>query len=861
MRLLIDLQDYQLALLQSHTTDHPVWLLTQAWLKATQQSAHQVWVLLNNQLAESIELIKYQLSDLIPVDHICIYDIPLPETTIIKPTWSSAAHALVLQQHFESFKPDVVLFSQPTLTLFATLPTTLNHSHTWSGTTVSSHRSLISQLKSSAVLRDLIQFILLPATQKTPAWLTAQTPEIICLPTSKSTDAAWQQAAQSCLTIFEHSHCQQTPQDEPTVSITPKPTLAYLGASSPPPPWLTDLNVYYDVTVIIESPLTQPHQIPETAQSKPSLSWFLQQADQFDFIIYHLANTLNHLPLLHAFIHHPGIIFTDDFYFDRLYPMAPDDVVEPAATIFPISRYHAQGYCALQQSAACHQQIFHHALGILTDDPTFIDQCHQYYGSTASPPIYLLKHSNQSTSKITPTDALPKVIETMTHNNAQVQQRTILAKLATLTTQLEFSEHETLPIACCLANHFTGWQPPQLLIDASLLEHEKTKTGIGRVLNSITQTLLTHPPTHCRIEPVRYDQHHYRYARQLTSDLLEIDLPDSLTDEGIDIHPNDIFLVADIYPDRLQRNKLFFQRWQNRGAKLYFIVYDLIPYLHPNFFEPRNSREFQRWLMTISQLADGLICDSRAVADELRLWLQQHNPMRYRPLSVGYFHLGADIDTGFSSQGLPDQASSIIQAMQHHPSFLMVSTIEPRKGHAQAIDAFEQLWQHSSLEVNLIIIGKQGWLVDKLIKRIQQHPELNRRLFWLGYVSDEFLNQLYAQSTALLVASEAEGFGLPLIEAARHDIPLIIRDLPVFREVAGEHAFYFKADTPTALAEAIKNWLGLFKHGSIPASGKMPWLTWEASTQQLLRVLYQQQWYFTYQYEPNSLMKKGSRIT
>jgi hypothetical protein len=112
--------------------------------------------------------------------------------------------------------------------------------------------------------------------------------------------------------------------------------------------------------------------------------------------------------------------------------------------------------------------------------------------------------------------------------------------------------------------------------------------------------------------------------------------------------------------------------------------------------------------------------------------------------------------------------------------------------------------------------------------------ELDHRLFWLQEVSDEFLDQLYTQATALLAASEAEGFGLPLIEAAKHGLPIIARDIPIFREVARDFAYYFQSHNSQGLAVALANWLELHRQGRAPASRDLPWLTWKESVRNLL---------------------------
>ncbi|MDO9535816.1 MAG: glycosyltransferase, partial [Bacillota bacterium] len=130
-----------------------------------------------------------------------------------------------------------------------------------------------------------------------------------------------------------------------------------------------------------------------------------------------------------------------------------------------------------------------------------------------------------------------------------------------------------------------------------------------------------------------------------------------------------------------------------------------------------------------------------------------------------------------------------------------------------------------------------GWQVEALIARIRQHPELGRRLFWLNYISDAYLEKVYAASACLIAASEGEGFGLPLIEAARHRLPIIARGIPVFKEVAGEHALYFDGLRPADLAAAIEHWLALAGRGAAPPATGMQWLTWTESIGQLKQKL------------------------
>lgn len=178
------------------------------------------------------------------------------------------------------------------------------------------------------------------------------------------------------------------------------------------------------------------------------------------------------------------------------------------------------------------------------------------------------------------------------------------------------------------------------------------------------------------------------------------------------------------------------------------------------------------------------------------------------------------------------QANGVLEKLQSRPSFLMVGTIEPRKGYEQVLGGFEALWDEG-IDVNLVIVGKEGWMVDGLVKKIRLHSEYNRRLHWLEGISDEYLERIYSICACLISASEDEGFGLPLIEAAQHQIPIIARDIPVFVEVVGEHAYYFSGTEAGALSERIRDWIFLYNKNQHPKSNEIPWLTWNTSAKDL----------------------------
>ena len=108
----------------------------------------------------------------------------------------------------------------------------------------------------------------------------------------------------------------------------------------------------------------------------------------------------------------------------------------------------------------------------------------------------------------------------------------------------------------------------------------------------------------------------------------------------------DILLGVDLSPIRSKGATALNRRLRQRGVRVYYVVYDLLPLNRPEWFPP--FPQFRTWLQRIGDaFADGLVCISRAVADQLlRAASRPRTSSAGWPLKVGHFHLGADIGTG-----------------------------------------------------------------------------------------------------------------------------------------------------------------------------------------------------------------------
>lgn len=219
------------------------------------------------------------------------------------------------------------------------------------------------------------------------------------------------------------------------------------------------------------------------------------------------------------------------------------------------------------------------------------------------------------------------------------------------------------------------------------------------------------------------------------------------------------------------------------------MVHDVLPVTLPQRYPGWHSARFGQRLRHLLALQPAWLAASRFTQRELR--------------DVGA-HMGVHVEVALAHHGVNPLACGA-QAWQgrhvwSHPvlerlmtakeaALLMVGTLDPKKGYLDVIRAMHVLWRQGDAR-SLVVVGKACLLSGDIVHAMVHSPEWGRRLHWLADVDDADLDEAYRCAQALVFGSEAEGFGLPLIEAARWGCPVLARDTLVTREVMGDAAHY-----------------------------------------------------------------------
>lgn len=201
-------------------------------------------------------------------------------------------------------------------------------------------------------------------------------------------------------------------------------------------------------------------------------------------------------------------------------------------------------------------------------------------------------------------------------------------------------------------------------------------------------------------------------------------------------------------------------------------VHDLFPLTNPEWYSKSYARVHQLALIAQLKTAAGIIAVSEPVRDHIQSRFRPSVPVVVAP-------------NGVSRQWTTNLAARKRAVASSGPDsrpFLTVGSLDPRKRLDRVIAAHASLPEAIRKEHPLWVVGGSADHFSKVSLPLEQH------IRYLGYVSDEQLADLYRRAVAVISFSEAEGFGLPLIEADAAGCPVICSDIEAYRWVTSDGA-------------------------------------------------------------------------
>lgn len=219
-------------------------------------------------------------------------------------------------------------------------------------------------------------------------------------------------------------------------------------------------------------------------------------------------------------------------------------------------------------------------------------------------------------------------------------------------------------------------------------------------------------------------------------------------------------------------------RWRADGLKLQTIVliHDCLPLDRPELFLPDQQRQWRKAKPLLPAMCDIVLANS----DHTMAAVHSNWPQ----LPVRRIVLGDDFTARPQCDaGLP---------LERRDFVLMVGTIEVRKNHQLALDAWRLLIARRPDVPRLVFAGRWGWGVETLREELRDTGGLGGKIEIVQSPSDEELMELYRTCRFTIFPSKAEGWGLPVRESLANGRVCLAARNSAIAEAGGALAHYFK---------------------------------------------------------------------
>ncbi len=226
-------------------------------------------------------------------------------------------------------------------------------------------------------------------------------------------------------------------------------------------------------------------------------------------------------------------------------------------------------------------------------------------------------------------------------------------------------------------------------------------------------------------------------------------------------------------------------------------IHDCTFFDHPEWHQRTKAAFFRRAIRHAARQAAALVCVSRVTAERLAASCDVRVPVVVAPHGVDHERFRPDEPSDGADRALLNS----LGVPADRPLVAFVGTLEPRKGLAPLVAAFDRV-AAARRDVVLVLAGQPGWGMSDT-ERALAAARHSDRILRTGYLPDEAVPALLRQAAVAAYPALEEGFGLPALEAMACGAPLVTTEGTAMAEFAeGTALLVPPGDTPL-LADAI----------------------------------------------------------
>jgi alpha-1,2-rhamnosyltransferase len=256
---------------------------------------------------------------------------------------------------------------------------------------------------------------------------------------------------------------------------------------------------------------------------------------------------------------------------------------------------------------------------------------------------------------------------------------------------------------------------------------------------------------------------------------------------------------------------------ETKATYVQVVLYDFIPFFHAWTVHPQNRGHLNSYVRIVL-LADRIVAISQLVEEQAKLitkafrlerkqWISRKVEFDYLPLP----------------SGLTSMTGPPISKIEN--LVVMLGSIEPRKNHLEFLYAIEIL-HNRGVPVIAELIGSAGWENDHILSKLENLQAKGISVRRLANLNDSQVKTRIAQARVLLQISEAEGFGLPVLEALTLGTKVIVSDIRPLNDIESPYITKIDLGRPDCVANAISEAISSSVQEKIVPPNSPSWETW-----------------------------------
>lgn len=234
-----------------------------------------------------------------------------------------------------------------------------------------------------------------------------------------------------------------------------------------------------------------------------------------------------------------------------------------------------------------------------------------------------------------------------------------------------------------------------------------------------------------------------------------------------------------------------------------------IPVFHDAFFWEYPEHYNKYWLLFFRNL--GLAAAKKSAFVVAPTQYASNQLAKYTGINPNKIQVIGEAPKTIDASISENETTAIVKQILHLDYILHVGTLEKRKNLTTLIQAFKIVRENGFPNLKLVLVGKASNKItlddSSAIKDAIMQQQLTNDVILTDYLGDAEVQQLYQKAKLYVFPSMNEGFGIPVLEAFKYQVPVVIANNTCLPEVAGQGAKSFNPFSVQDMANAISTLL------------------------------------------------------